>query len=292
MKVGFSLSPGGLLLPYHLGILDGLQSKQWLTRETAIAGASAGAIAVATNACAMNSKLILEDTVAIADACRELGSARGNLLPLLREKLEHHIDQDRFDQYEQRPGPAVVSYHEVFPSYGPVHQTEFDHKEDFIDAVCHSSSFPFFTSNWPVVLDYKKAKRHELTAFGYKTTVKVPRLVVDGFFAVPQNRFGVPDFELAGVDVDRTISITSFPREVIGLTKDIEGHDYIGPSLIDDGIQQTAKLLRLATQPASASEYYELYDQGFQDAEQWCNEEETRGRKQELKELNDARRNE
>lgn len=117
MKVGFSLSPGGLLLPYHLGILDGLQHKQWLTRQTAIAGASAGAIAVATNACAMNSKLILEDTIAIADACREMGSARGNLLPLLREKLEHHIDDDRFSEYEQRPGAAVVVrlvYHDIF----------------------------------------------------------------------------------------------------------------------------------------------------------------------------------
>lgn len=289
MKLGFSLSPGGLLLPYHLGILDGLGHKQWLSRQTPIAGASAGAIAVATNACNMNSKLILEDTIAISDACQELGSARGNLLPLLREKLEKHIDEDRFLEYQQRPGPAVVSYHEVFPSYGPVHQTEFDHKEDFIDAVCHSSSFPFFTSNWPVVLDYKKARKHEFTTFGYTHKFKIPRLVVDGFFAVPQDRFGVPDFELAGVDVDRTISITSFPREVIGLTRDIHGHDYIGPSLVDDGIQQTAKLLRLATQPSTASEYYELYDQGFQDAEQWCAEEERRERKEELQQLNDAR---
>lgn len=170
-----------------------------------------------------------------------------------------------------------------------MHLTEFDHKEDFIDAVCHSSSFPFFTSNWPVVVDYKKAFKHEMITFGRKISLTVPRLVVDGFFAVPQNRFGVPDFELAGVEVDRTVSITSFPRQVIGLTKEIQGHDYIGPSLVDDGIQQTAKLLRLATQPSSAAEYYELYDQGFQDAEKWCNEEETRGRKMDLKELNDAR---
>jgi hypothetical protein len=173
-----------------------------------------------------------------------------------------------------------------------VHQTEFDHKEDFIDAVCHSSSFPFFTSNWPVIVDYKKALKHEVTTFGRKISLKVPRLVVDGFFAVPQNRFGVPDFELAGVEVDRTVSITSFPREVIGLTQDIQGHDYIGPSLVDDGIQQTAELLRLATQPSSAMEYYDLYDQGFQDAEKWCNEEESRGRKELLTELNEARRSE
>jgi hypothetical protein len=290
MKLGFALSSGGLLLPYHLGVLDGLQHKGWLKPETPIAGASAGAIAVASHACSINSQMILDDTIAISDTCRELGRARGNLLPLLREKLERRIDHDRFQEYQQRPAEAVVSYHEVFPTFGPVHQTDFEHKEEFIDAICHSSSFPFFTSNWPVILDYTKGRKHEIMTLGQrKISLEIPRLVVDGYFAVPRERFGCPDFDLAGVEVDRTISITTFPREVIGLTNDIEECDYIGPNLIDDGIQQSVRLLRLATQPSSAEEMASLYEEGFCDAEKWCRAEEIRDRKRELEMINEAR---
>jgi hypothetical protein len=291
MKIGFALSPGGLLLPYHLGILDGLQSKGYLLPEIPIAGASAGAIAVATHACSIDSKLILDDTIAISDTCREMGRARGNLLPLLREKLEHHIDADRFDEYQQRPAEAVLSYHEVFPTFGPVHQMDFEHKDELIDTICHSSSFPFFTSNWPVVLDYSKGQTHEIT-LGRKFQLEIPRLVVDGYFAVPGNRFGVPNFDLAGVDVDRTISVTSFPRQVIGLTQDIADSDYIGPELLDDGIQQSARLLRLATQPSSASDMISLYEEGLSDAEKWCRAEDNRARKHDLEKIKEARRGE
>ena len=41
--VGYSLSPGGLLLPYHLGALDALQYHHFLDDTTPIAGSSAGA---------------------------------------------------------------------------------------------------------------------------------------------------------------------------------------------------------------------------------------------------------
>jgi hypothetical protein len=40
--IGFSLSPGGLLLPYHLGVLDALQYHSFLDDTTPIAGSSAG----------------------------------------------------------------------------------------------------------------------------------------------------------------------------------------------------------------------------------------------------------
>ena len=96
MKIGFSLSSGGLLLPYHLGVLDSLEYHGYLTPETPIAGASAGAIATATKACSIHSELILDDTIGISKICETMGGARGNLLPLLRERLEHRVDEDRF----------------------------------------------------------------------------------------------------------------------------------------------------------------------------------------------------
>ena len=54
MKVGFSLSPGGLLLPYHLGALASLAYHGFLTEKTPLAGSSAGAIAVASQASGVN----------------------------------------------------------------------------------------------------------------------------------------------------------------------------------------------------------------------------------------------
>lgn len=291
MRVGFSFSPGGLLLPYHVGVLDGLKHKGFLDDTVPIAGASAGAIAVATAACQMDSKLLLEDTIDISDQCRTLGRARGNLLPLLRQKLEHRIDDDRFRALQERPGKAVVSYHEVFPAFGPVHQADFEHKQEFIDTVCHSSTFPFFSSNWPVALDYSTSSSWKTTLWGKPFSLEIPRLVVDGFFAVPGDRFGCPDFELAGIDVNRTVAVTSFPRQVIGLSPSlIAPQDYIGPELIGDGIQQSADLLRMATQPLTPQEVFQLYEDGFQDAEQWSAREEMAIRKIEDQKREEARR--
>ena len=290
MKVGFSLSSGGLLLPYHLGVLDSLQHHNYLTQETPIAGASAGAIAIATNACGIDSKLILDDTIGISETCETMGRARGNLLPLLREKLEHRVDEDRFQALLDRPGDAVVSYYELFPSFGPIHETEFDQKEDFIDAVCHSSTFPFFASNYPVALDYRNKGGPQPTLKLGSMELQIPRLVTDGYFAVPGDRFGCPDFELAGVDVDRTILVTPFPRDAILLKKSIPEEDTICPEMIDNGIDQSAELLRLATQPSPAEKHIHLYEAGYSDAERWCQNETRRSKKGLLAKLNAARR--
>jgi predicted acylesterase/phospholipase RssA len=54
MKVGFSLSPGGLLLPYHLGALEALKYNQFLDISTALAGSSAGAMYVSFLLCRQN----------------------------------------------------------------------------------------------------------------------------------------------------------------------------------------------------------------------------------------------
>jgi len=40
--IGFSLSPGGLLLPYHMGVLSTLSDKGYITDKTPLAGSSAG----------------------------------------------------------------------------------------------------------------------------------------------------------------------------------------------------------------------------------------------------------
>lgn len=287
MRLGFSLSSGGLLLPYHLGVLDCLQANHYLTHDTPIAGASAGAIAAATKACSIDSKLILDDTIDISNTCQELGRARGKLMPLLRNKMEARIDEDRFRALQERPGRAVVTYHEVFPLFRAIHQVEFEHKEDFINRVCHSSAFPFFTTDWPVAICDNNKNKPTIMTFGtQKVSLQVPRLVVDGHFAVPADRFGCPDFDKAeGVEVDRTILVTVFPREIVGLNKNLPKEDCISPALVDDGLAQSLDLLRIATQPSEPAELVALYDAGYADAEKWCRNEEKRSRKDMLEKI-------
>jgi hypothetical protein len=291
MRVGFSLSSGGLLLPYHLGVLDSLKQHGHLTHETPLAGASAGAIAVATQACGIDSQRIVDATIDISDTCQQrFGRARGKLLPLLRAQLDYHITEDKFEALCDRPGEAVVSYYELFPSFGPIHEMEFDQKEDFINAVCHSSSFPFFASDWPVTFDYNIPPT-TMTLAGRELSLQIPRLVTDGYFAVPRDRFGCPDFSLAGInDVNRTILVTPFPREAISLQKSIPLENVICPHLVEDGIRQSANLLRLATQSSPAFDHRMLYDDGYKDADRWCHNEWMRSRKEELENMNTARR--
>ena len=101
---------------------------------------------------------------------------------------------------------------------------------------------------------------------------------MDGNFAIPGDCFGCLDFEMAGVNVDRTILVTVFPRELIGLKQSIPKKDCICPDLIEDGFKQGLDLLRLATQPSEPSELLVLYNAGYSGAEKWCRNEERRSR--------------
>ncbi|CAB9503218.1 Patatin-like phospholipase domain containing [Seminavis robusta] len=265
---GFSLSPGGLLLPYHMGALEALEHHQQLDLDqTPLAGSSAGSIAVAAMACGIRGPQVLEATSQIADECTQEGGTRGRLLGKLRTTLNELITDEHFQVLQERP--IVIAHQQVLPTWTSRHETSFASRQDLIQAICHSSSFPFFTTNWPCVLDTSRRGR-------------VPRLVVDGFFAVPRERFGCPDFALAHEQqsssnnnkdttafaaVDRTVFISVFPRDKIGIDA-ADPEDCISPAY--RGVDQMQNLLRLATQSASRQEYAAVYEDGWKDAEQWC----------------------
>jgi hypothetical protein len=270
MRVGVSLSPGGLLLPYHVGVLDGLKHCGYIvSADSAVAGASAGAIAAAAHACGVDSSKVLDATVDISERTRSMGGARGRLLPLLREKLHEFIDEDRFLEsfVEGKEGKNLaVAYREIFPKFRAVHQTDFEDRHDLIDSVCASSMFPFFSTNWPVSFDRREGRA-------------LPRVVVDGFFAVPRTRFGCPDFDLAdGIDdLEETVMVSVFPRELIGLEVPDDGkHFCVSPDPED--AKQLERLLRLATESSSRKELYGVYESGFDDAERWHKEHAARKR--------------
>jgi hypothetical protein len=176
-----------------------------------------------------------------------MGGARGRLLPLLRQQLHKFITPESFQALSERD--LCIAYREVFPQNRPILKTEFKDHEDLIHSVCHSSMFPFFTSPWPVALD---------------PASKFPRLVVDGYFAVPRGRFGCPDFAAAGIGVKETILVSVFPSHLVGINAD---HVISPPASAD-----LQELFRLATQSSSAKELFGVYESGYQDAEQWCKE--------------------
>jgi len=256
---GFSLSPGGLLLPYHVGALAALEYNQQLHPHTPIAGSSAGSIAVAAHACGISPAQVVDATGDIAEECQAAGGAAGRLLGPLREKLTSLITDDEFLHFQNREGRVAIAYQQVLPLYQSMHVTEFEDREDLITSICHSSTFPFFTTKWPAVVDTSRPG--------------IPRLVVDGFFAVPRARFGCPDFaQCAGVHVDRTVTISVFPQDTIRLEASAPRDCISPPYDAEDGSRQMQTLLRQATQASSRTEYAQIYEAGWRDAERWCRE--------------------
>jgi len=248
------------LLPYHLGVLDALEYNKFIDETTPIAGSSAGAIAAASHGCGIDSRQVLEASIDISDRTKAMGGARGRLLPLLKEKLYGFIGTEEWERLLQRDGEVGIAYKELFPAQQNVLQTNFDDAEDLINAVCHSSTFPFFSTNFPVSLAPPKGRF-------------LPRLVCDGFFTVPRDRFGCPDFEHAGIEVDRTIMVSVFPKDAIGLDAS-HPDDCISPAVTNG--DELPTLLKLATQSSSREELTQVYESGWADAERWCHSQTVR----------------
>eukprot|EP00592_Proboscia_alata_P016825 CAMPEP_0194398970 /NCGR_PEP_ID=MMETSP0174-20130528/126402_1 /TAXON_ID=216777 /ORGANISM="Proboscia alata, Strain PI-D3" /LENGTH=262 /DNA_ID=CAMNT_0039195329 /DNA_START=20 /DNA_END=808 /DNA_ORIENTATION=+ len=262
MRIGFSLSPGGLLLPWHMGVLSSLEEQGYLTSATPLAGSSAGAIAVAAHAAGVSPWDTVEATIRLngalcGGAADDTGgggvAARGRLLPLLRTELEDMLPENVHELYNEREGTVGIAYREVFPVPKNVLRTAYDSKDDCIEAVCNSSMFPFFSTDWPCVV---RAPGNDLPY--------VPRLVVDGFFAVPRERFGCPVLP----NVDRTVLVSVFPGAVSDET--IEAADRIEPPPNAD----PAMFVRWATCTSSRKECRVMYEEGRAAAEKWASRNE------------------
>ena len=260
MKVGFSLSPGGLLLPYHLGALASLAYHGFLTEKTPLAGSSAGAIAVASQASGVDSLVALEASRRVSSKClyNPFLVPSGGLLPCLQRELEDLLPKNAHHVLNERPGTVALAHRELFPNNKAVLQTKFPTRNCLMDAVCDSSMFPYFLTNQP----FRTVKR---------INQKVPRVVVDGFFACPMENMGCPP-----LDECRTVTISVFPKELLKLSK-VPKHDKIGPSVFSGGgdniVGQTAKLVRQSTQGCTTKETTELYESGWSDAERWAHQE-------------------
>ena len=323
MKVGFSLSPGGLLLPFHLGALECLTHQgQLVPGQTPVAGSSAGAIAAMTHGCGISPKCVLEATVDVSEQAARMGGARGRLLPLLQQKLEQLVGDEEFahltqesplhysqcieqqqqsQQQQQQETTIGIAYRELFPQPRNVLQTTFESRQDLFQATANSCMFPFFATNGPCLWDRSRNNG----------SLWHSRLVVDGFFTVPRDRFGCPDLTVnhhppVDVDmdrdlhvevdmsplqekkdtvvpppppqpysrfqeVDRIIAISVFPAGPIGLTA-FDKHNVIAPCSHEDDAS-LLDLVRIATQATSRDELTHIYQLGYQAAERWCRQE-------------------
>lgn len=308
MIVGFSLSPGGLLLPYHLGALAALAYHGFCHDATPLAGSSAGAIAVASHAAGVKSTRALDASIQISSKCNPLFVARGGLLPSLQQEMERLFPQDAHEIINQREGIVALCHRELFPQQRSVMVSQFETRACLMDAVMDSSTFPYFLTNQPVRTVRRRNKA-------------LPRVVVDGVFAVPLERIGCPDFNemdaFSGAfenehdqevlhhgglplglqlleqkvtssntirrrppRVDRTVCISAFPRNFLALST-ARRDDQIGPELdVGNAVVQTAKLVRMMTQASSSKELTNLYESGWGDAEKWVTREKRRQRLQ------------
>jgi hypothetical protein len=269
--IGFSFSPGGLLLPYHLGVLASLAHHGYVTPETHLAGSSAGAIAVAAHACKVPPMVALEASIQISQQCNPVFLAKGQLMPTLQEALHRLLPPHANTIVNERPGVIGLAHLELYPRTHPVLQTQqFATRECLIDAVCDSSMFPYFTSNKP----FRWVQRP-----GHAT----PRVVVDGFFTEPLWRFGCPDLEkrlsVTDAPIDRCVNVSVFPMELVDRRLAVKGNAHrrnvISPKLEKNVFGQIERLGRLACSPGDPKELMKLYDEGWADAQTWIRDEDT-----------------
>lgn len=262
MQLGFALSPAGLLLPYHVGVLEALKQEGRLLRNSQIAGSSAGAIAATAYGCGLDSLQVLEATVQVSDECKKLGGARGRILPFLEEAFDAMIGEAEFQHFsmqQEQHQTIGIAYQQIFPYQKSHLQTSFQDRDDLLRAMRRSCMFPFFATNGPCLVE-RGDDDDDSSSW-------LPHCYVDGFFSVPRERFGCPLLE----NVDRTIGICHLPKDFIGVTA-FEEEDCIAPSPDVD----LGELIRIAVQPSSRQDLLKTFERGIQDGEKWCQEEAQR----------------
>lgn len=148
--LGFSFSPAGLLLPYHLGVADCLEYFGMLTPSTPLAGASAGALAVACSACGVSAWHALRVLLRVENLIRQTGAAR-QLHTVLASELDNLLPPDVHTRLNTRPGRVTIAYTHVWPFFKGQFVSHFHSCSDVKECLVASCNIPFYFSNWPTV---------------------------------------------------------------------------------------------------------------------------------------------
>ena len=192
----------------------------------------------------------------------------------LRHEMNELLPRDAHHVINNRKGITALAHRELYPTHKARLVTEFETRKCLMDAVCDSSMFPFFTSNAVARAVRRRNERHH-------------RIVVDGIFAVSVERLGCPDFGQVGEKYvvkkgvearkpDRTVMVPCFPTELLSLSSSSH-RDVLGPELNKSNpIGHAANLVKMACMASSRKELVRLYEDGWEDAEDWIRKEERR----------------
>ena len=238
----FAFSPGGLLFPYHVGVAYELLSLRQIQSTTPLGGSSAGAIVAAAVACGVGE---FEVRQGLDELLIDVRSGI-KLNPALRRQLDRLLP-DNCAQLAFAHS-LTICYTQIFPWPKRHVVTEWSSKQDLIDCIAASCNWPFFFSRWPLVWCRGG-------------------LAIDGFFAVPRERFGCPplpgDFW--------TIAITPLPR--------VQLPAFQGLSLIQPGCRDETALplsdaswFQYAMKPADDATVARMIDIGKEHARRWLDD--------------------
>jgi len=179
------------------------------------------------------------------------------------------LPENAHEIVNERDGLTGLAYKQIFPTQKNILKTKFGSREELIEDICNSSVFPFFTTNWPFVVRYGRNGDGDGDGDNEAPRWNLPRVIVDGYFTVPRERFGCP---FIPEDNIRTVTISCFPHDTIGLVAS-EAQDRISPLPCNvDPTNQLGKLIASATTPSTKEEFQLMYNGGKEDALRWIDE--------------------
>ncbi|KAJ4962786.1 hypothetical protein NE237_022725 [Protea cynaroides] len=231
-SLGFSFSPAGLLMPYHLGAAQFLIEKGYIKETTPLAGSSAGAIVCAVIASGASMEDALKATKIFAEDCRRRGTIF-RLGAVLKSVLHKFLPDDVHSRSNGRIRVAVT---QILWRPKCLLVDQFDSKEDFIDAVITSSFIPGYLAPSPAIIFRN-------------------RLCVDGGFTL----FMPP------TSADHTVRVCAFPADKLALKGIV-----INPNSKLENMASPSQVFQWLLEPAEDHILDRLFELGYLDAAAWA----------------------
>lgn len=186
--IGFTFTPGGLLFPYYVGVAYALKAAGVITPFSPLGGSSAGSIVASALACGVEQETVL---TGLADLVKDVRDGT-RLNAALRKQLDVLMPEDAAELAIAHH--LAIGYLRVTPWPKRCIVTDWESRADLIDTICASCNWPLFFSRWPFVWCRGQ-------------------FALDGFFAVPRDRFGCPPLSGAdGLPPDRTVAVCCLPH--------------------------------------------------------------------------------
>jgi len=233
---GFSFTPAGLLFPYYIGVASCLHDQGLLQDTTPVAGTSAGSIIAVSIASGVSYSTILEANKRLQAELIEHGHL-GRVADVLRRFLDEILPDDI---HVRATGRVCIGITSLDP-YESMEISDWDSKEDLIEAVLASSFVPWWISK-DSCMEYRG------------------RLALDGAPTIFLNDGNASK-------CDRHVRVCAIPSSRLGLSNVVD----ICPDLQGNTRKYSwAKLSWMALNPCSMEVMDELYMQGYQDAGNWA----------------------